>query len=133
MPRLVRGPRERNIEPQFDDLVILAQDRLAHGDEPRMRHDVDEAADPLGMDLDVESLRAARQRAFLNALRFGEQGLDILAQRIGPLNREGAFEADDPVPVQAAHDLGGVISICHADGGFSGCQCSACSIGLKAH
>ena len=114
MPRLIGSAGERDVEPEFDDPVILTQNRLAYRDEPRVRDNIDEATDPLGMDLNIISLGSARQRSLLDALRLGEHTLDIFAQGIGPLDRKRALQADDPVTVQAAHDGRGVVRACHA-------------------
>ena len=58
VPGLVGGAGERDVEADLDDPVVGPEHRLAHGDEPGVRGDVDEAADPLRLDLDVEALRA---------------------------------------------------------------------------
>ena len=63
MPGLVGRARERNVEADLDDLVVGTEHRLAHGNEPGMGGDVDEAADALRLDLDIEALRPARQGA----------------------------------------------------------------------
>ena len=44
-----------------------------------------------------------------------EQGHDVLVQRVGPFGREGAFQADDAVAVEAAHDRRGVIILTAPD------------------
>ena len=73
MPGLVGGAREGDVEADFDDPVVGPEHRLADGDEPGMGGDVDEAADPLRMDLDIPALRAARQRAAGHLPRLLEQ------------------------------------------------------------
>ena len=86
MPRLVRGAGEGNVEADLDDLVLRPEHRLAHGDEPGVGGDVDEAADPLGLDLDVIALRPARQRAAGTAFASSNRA-DVLAQCGRPSRR----------------------------------------------
>ena len=109
VPGLVGGAGEGDVEADFDDPVIGPEHRLADGDEPGMGGDVDEAADPLGMDLDIPALRPARQGAAGHALRLLEQPADILPHPLDPGPREGALEGDDAVAVEAAHDGAGVV------------------------
>ena len=93
MPGLVGGAGEGNVEADLDDPVVGAEHSLADRDEPGMGDDLDEAADPLGLDLDIEALRPARQGAARNLPRFLEQRLDILAHPVGEAGAEGALAA----------------------------------------
>src|SRR4051794_29786654 len=111
MPRLVRGARERYVEAHLDNAIVGTEHRFAHRNEPRMRRDIHEPAHALGMDLDIETLRSAGQRATRYAARFLEQRLDVFAHPHGPGAIECALEADDAVTVKAAHD-GGDIPLC---------------------
>lgn len=106
MPGLVGGAGEGDVEADLDDFVVGAQHRFADGDEPGMGGDVDEAAHPLRVDLDVEALRTARQRSSGDRPRLFEKRLDVLAHLVGPFRAEGALQRDDAVAVEPAHDAG---------------------------
>ena len=112
MPGLVGGAGEGDVEADFDDPVIGPEHRLAHGDEPGMGGDVDEAADPLGMDLDIPALRPARQRAAGHLAAPPRTGVPISSRiRSTQGAREGALQGDDAVAVEAAHDRAGVVAL----------------------
>src|SRR3712207_5344114 len=72
VPGMIRRARKGNVEADFDDAVIGPEYRLGHCDEPRMGRDVDEAADPLGMHLDIEALRSSGQGAARHLSSFLE-------------------------------------------------------------
>jgi hypothetical protein len=63
VPRLVRSAWERNIEADLYNLVLRPKQRLASGNEPGVGSNVDEAADPLGLDFDIKALWPPRQGA----------------------------------------------------------------------
>ena len=91
VPWLVGGAGEGDVEADLDDPVIGPKHRLADRDEPGMGGDLDEAADPLRLDLDIEALRPARQRRRpAVCLRLREQSLDIFAHPVGEGGAEGA-------------------------------------------
>ena len=69
--------------------------------------------DALGLHLDVPALRPARQRSGRRGARFLVERHDLVAQPVGPFGREGAFEADDAVAVQATHDVSGFECLIH--------------------
>jgi len=74
-----------------------------------MGGDVDEAPDPLGMDLDIPALRPARQGAAGHLLRLLEKQPDILAHPLDPGPGEGPLEGDETVAVEAAHDRARIV------------------------
>ena len=108
MPRLVRGAREWDVEPDLDDAIVLGQHRLAHGDEPRVGGDLDEAADALGLGLDVPAL-GPRGSAPPATCRASSNRLMISSRKTSrELGSECALQRNDPVAVHTAHDLGDV-------------------------
>jgi len=111
VPRLVGSAGERDVEADLDDPVVGAENRAAHRDEPGVGGDVDEAADALGLDLDVPALGAARQGAARDCARLLEQRHDLIVHAVGPFGRECAGKGDDPVAVEAAHDRCGIVML----------------------
>ncbi len=78
------APGKGDVEADLDDFVILGQHCFAHGDEPRVGGDIDEAADPLGLDFDVPALRPARQRPAVDRPGLIEQSHDLLVEPVSP-------------------------------------------------
>ena len=80
MPRLVHRARARDVEADFDDLVVGPEHRLADPGEPRVGDELLEASQPRGRDLDVVAVRPTAKRAVrLRECLLEEQG-DVLAQ-----------------------------------------------------
>src|SRR2546423_849008 len=109
MPWLIHRSRSRHVESDLHDPVVGPEHGFTYGDHPRVRHEVGESAQPLGMDLHVIALRPATDRAVRPSERFLEQRFDVVAHPFDPGALEGAFERDDAVAVQAAHDRRDVI------------------------
>jgi hypothetical protein len=98
VPRLVGRAGKRNVEADFDDPIVARQHRLAHGDEPGMRHDLGEAADPLRLHLDIPALRPPRQRPARHLPRLLVQAEDVGLQPIGEGGAERALQPDYASP-----------------------------------
>lgn len=113
VPRLVGRPWKGNVEPDFDDPVVGAEHRFAHGDEPGMARDIHEAGHPLRMHLDIEARRTARQGAAGHVLDLVPDRPDVGGDAIGPVGREDALQRDDAGAVQPTHDLRDIISAGH--------------------
>src|SRR5205814_8005583 len=101
--------RQGHIKPDLDDLVFPAQNGLAHSDHPRMRYQVNEAADPLGMDFNVVALWPTSHRAVGALQRLMEQELDVVTQLLRPLPRERRLQRNDAVAVEPSHDWGNLV------------------------
>jgi hypothetical protein len=65
VPRLVHRAGERDVEADLDDLVVGAEHLGRDVDDPRVGREVGEAADLLGVHLDVPALRPAADGAAL--------------------------------------------------------------------
>jgi hypothetical protein len=63
VPRLVDRARVRHVEADLHEDVALAEDGVAHGRDPRVRDEVEEAANRFGMDLDVVAVATAADGA----------------------------------------------------------------------
>src|SRR4051794_31309881 len=68
------------------------------------------------MHLDVPPLRPTADGSALTAASLLESRVDILTEPVDPLRVERALQCDDPVGLQAAPDLFGVITVLGADG-----------------
>ena len=98
VPRLVGGAREGNVEADLDDPVVGPEHRLAHRDEPGVGDDVDEAADPLGVDLDVAALGPARQRAARDRRASSNSASMSSRMRVGPVGPNAPLRPMMPSP-----------------------------------
>jgi hypothetical protein len=112
VPWLVLGAGERDIEAELHDLVVGAQDRLAHAGDPRVADQVDEAAQRLGVHLDVEAMRAAADRAAWPGRGLRKRGVNVLAHRGRPRQRERTPQRADA----AAVEVGAGLRNLHSDG-----------------
>jgi hypothetical protein len=65
--------------PNFDNFVLWAEHGLAHGDDPRVTDELDEAAQLLGMHLDVVAVGPATNGPALPRHRLLEGRHDVLA------------------------------------------------------
>lgn len=110
MPRLISGPREGNVEADFDDPIIGAEHRFAHRDEPWMSRNRDEPADPFRLDLDVPALGSARKNPAFQCARFREQGFNVFAQLVREGRAESFGERRNSVAVDRAHDRGIILA-----------------------
>src|SRR4051812_8437969 len=105
MPGLVHCTWKRNVESDFDDLVIRTQHRFRDCNDPRMRYQVHEAADLLRMDLDVVALRPASDGPTGTLRCRFERGIDVFSQLLDPFAIERGLATNDSIAVETAHDL----------------------------
>jgi hypothetical protein len=105
VPGLVDRPREGDVETDLDDLVVRPEHRLRHRRDPGMGDQIDEAAQLLGVDLDVVALRPATHGSTGAPDGLVEGGFHVRAYIRDPCGRECASQRGDPVGVQAPRDL----------------------------
>src|SRR4051812_44464189 len=100
MPRLILRAFERHVESDFHDFVLGAEHRSAHRCDPRMRTELDEPGEGLGMHFDVPASWAAPNCAAGTLDRFPERRHRIAAHASRPLAAEPGAERSDAVTLQ---------------------------------
>ena len=100
MPGLGHRPLEGRVEADLDDLVLGPEHGRAHRRHPRMRAEVDEAAERLRMDFHIPAARPPADCAARPLDRLPERGHHVLAHPLNPVARESALQRDDPIAIK---------------------------------
>src|SRR5687767_7182797 len=105
MPGLFQRTGVRHIKPDFNNLVVRPEHRLAHGDDPRMSRQLDKTADVFRVNFDVVAVLPASHRAAGTRERVLIKSINFVAKVCDPLAVEGPLQPDNARTVDATHDL----------------------------
>src|SRR3954452_18617186 len=97
MPGLVTSALEREVETDLDEPVVGPEDSFGDGRDPGVGHEIEEAADLLGIDLDVPPPATAADRSMRSLDGRPEGGHQVLVEPFDPFPGKRPLATDDPV------------------------------------
>ena len=100
MPRLEHGSLKGYVKSNFDDLVVLAQHGLAHGDHPRVSDEINEATHILRMDFHIPAAGTTTHCTAGTLNGAPEGGHHVFAHGLSPIARESSFQPGDAIALQ---------------------------------